>query len=609
MASRVKLFAKYFGFWFGFFVLARIIFMIYQYENTFSLSFSDILLTITNGARLDLTVAGYFTLVPGLLISIFSFFNSKILKCLLLIYTGILLLVSTFIVVLDMELYSHWRFRMDATPLLYISKEAAASEGLGTTVLLIFFWLILFSIIGYVFLKKVLTDVEKLETSNWKSSAVLLILTGFLIAPIRGTTGVAPINTGTVYFHESNMFANHAAINVIYNFGYAINKLNSLKYPENYIDRKLADNLFSKMIVQDTSNIKLLNTNTPNIMIIILESYTFKFIEPLGGLPGIAPNLNKLVHEGILFDNFYASGDRTDIGIVSILNGYPRQPLSSIIKFPKKTASLPFINKNLKKRGYTTQFTYGNNIDFANFRSYLTNAQFDHLTHSLSFPQELNTSKWGVHDEFVFNKFLDEANEVSQPFFKVMLTLSSHEPFEVPMETVIQGEDDVHKFMNSAYYTDKSLGDFIEKAKTTNWWDSTIIIITADHGHYMPGNDGVYNSDRFKIPMLWLGGALTKRDSVIHSYGNQTDIANTLFGQLGFQDKEYTFSNNILSKNFKPYAVYIYNNGVGYINKKKKVIYDNIGKQFVLQEGVKKDRDKEWGRAYLQKLYLDYNYR
>ena len=609
MASRVKLFAKYFGFWFGFFVLARIIFMIYQYENTFSLSFSDILLTITNGARLDLTVAGYFTLVPGLLISIFSFFNSKILKWLLLIYTGILLLVSTFIVVLDMELYSHWRFRMDATPLLYISKEAAASEGLGTTVLLIFFWLILFSIIGYVFLKKVLTDVEKLETSNWKSSAVLLILTGFLIAPIRGTTGVAPINTGTVYFHESNMFANHAAINVIYNFGYAINKLNSLKYPENYIDRKLADNLFSKMIVQDTSNIKLLNTNTPNIMIIILESYTFKFIEPLGGLPGIAPNLNKLVHEGILFDNFYASGDRTDIGIVSILNGYPRQPLSSIIKFPKKTASLPFINKNLKKRGYTTQFTYGNNIDFANFRSYLTNAQFDHLTHSLSFPQELNTSKWGVHDEFVFNKFLDEANEVSQPFFKVMLTLSSHEPFEVPMETVIQGEDDVHKFMNSAYYTDKSLGDFIEKAKTTNWWDSTIIIITADHGHYMPGNDGVYNSDRFKIPMLWLGGALTKRDSVIHSYGNQTDIANTLFGQLGFQDKEYTFSNNILSKNFKPYAVYIYNNGVGYINKKKKVIYDNIGKQFVLQEGVKKDRDKEWGRAYLQKLYLDYNYR
>ena len=573
------------------------------------MSFGDILLAMLNGARLDLTVAGYYTLIPGVFIALTTYFNSKILKWILIVYTGLLLFLSAFIVVLDMELYSHWSFRMDATPLLYIGKEAAGSGDFWTSVVLVIFWLILFSASGYAFLKYIIWEVNKLETSNWKSSIVMIIMTGLLIAPIRGTTGVAPINTGTVYFHDTNMFANHTAINVLYNFGYAVNKLNRLKYPESYIDRGLADKLFTKMIVQDTTNAGLIRTKTPNVMIIILESYTYKFIEPLGGFPGITPNINKLVHEGILFDNFYSSGDRTDMGIVSVLNGYPRQPLSSIIKFPKKTGTLPYINKNLKKRGYATQFTYGYNIDYANFKSYLTNAQFDHITHSKDFPQELNTSKWGVHDHFVFDKFYEEANDVSQPFFKIMMTQSSHEPFTVPMETVIEGEDEEHMFLNSAYYTDKSLGEFIEKAKTTNWWDSTLIIITADHGHFMPGNEGIYNPDRFKIPMIWLGGALNKRDTVIHNFGTQTDIANTLFGQLGFQDEEYTFSNNMLSKKYDPFAVFIYNNGVGYMSDKKKIIYDNVGKQFVLQEGITNDEDKEWGRAYLQKLYIDFNYR
>ncbi|MEQ8925503.1 MAG: sulfatase-like hydrolase/transferase [Fulvivirga sp.] len=582
--------------------------MIYQHDNTASMGFGEIILAMLNGARLDLTVAGYFTLIPGLLITLTTYFNSKVLKISLLAYTSLLLFVSSFIIVLDMELYSHWSFRMDATPLLYIGKEAAGSGDLLTTIIMVGFWLLFFVGAIYGYQKYIANSISNIEKSDYKSSLIILILTGLLIAPIRGTTGVAPINTGTVYFHESNMFANHTAINVVYNFGYAVRKINRLKYPENYLERDLTDKIFDELIVQDTTGQKFLNVGKPNVMIIMLESYSFRFIEPLGGLPGITPNINSLVHEGILFDNFYSSGDRTDMGIISVLNGYPRQPLGSIIKFPKKTSTLPYINKNLKARGYATEFTYGYNIDYANFKSYLTNGQFDNVTHSKDFPPEHNTSKWGVHDHFVFNKFLEEANEVKEPFFKIMMTQSSHEPFEVPMETVIKGDDNESMFKNSAYYTDKSLGEFIEKAKQTNWWDSTLIIITADHGHFMPGNEGISNPDRFKIPMLWLGGAINKRDTVVHNYGTHTDIANTLFAQLGFQDSSYTFSSNMFSINLEPFAVFIYNNGVGYLSENEKVIYDNTGKQFVKAQGVN-ETSKEKGRAYLQKLYLDFNHR
>ncbi|MEQ8475466.1 MAG: sulfatase-like hydrolase/transferase [Fulvivirga sp.] len=609
MTSRIKLFFSYCLFWFSFFVIARVIFLTYHYPLTDTMGLGDILLAMLNGARLDLTVMGYFSLIPGLLICLTTYFKPIVLDIILRIYTGLMLFIASFIIVLDLELYTHWSYRMDATPLLYIGKEAASSGDFWTTVIMVTFWLILFGAFSWAYIKYVSKRTKNIATANWKTSITMLLLTALLIAPIRGTVGVAPINTGTVYFHESNMFANHAAINVVYNFGYALRKLNRLSYPENYLAADKTQLYFNEMNESSGETVKLIDQDQPNIIIIVLESYTFRFIEPLGGLPGITPNINKLVHEGVLFDNFYSSGDRTDLGIVSILNGYPRQPKGSIIKFPKKTASLPFINKTLKSRGYNTEFTYGYNIDYANFKSYLSNAQFDGIAHSQDFPQELNTSKWGVHDHFVFDKFLDEANQINSPFFKIMMTQSSHEPFEVPMETVIEGKDDVSKFLNSAYYTDKSLGEFIDKAKQTDWWTNSWVIVTADHGHFMPDNPGNSNADRFKIPMLWLGGALAKQDTVIHSYASQTDIANTIFGQLGFQDEDFMFSKNIMTRDYKPYAVYVFNNGFGYLDSTHKIVFDNVGGNYLMKEGATTEKELELGKAYMQTLYSDFNKR
>lgn len=609
MADRVKLFLSYFFFWMAFGVVARIIFLAYQFEHTAATGVGDVVLAIFHGARLDLTVAGYLTIIPGVFMVLTAHFKPSVLKWLIVPYSMLLLLATCFIVVLDMELYHHWSFRLDATPLLYIGKEAAGSGDLWTTVVLVVFWLVFFGLSAIAFQKIVAGQIDRLSRGNWKTALTILLLTGLLIAPIRGTVGVAPINTGTVYFHDNDMFANHAAINVLYNFGYAIRKINRLRYPENYVDAETTKKLFDELIVQDLASPQWIDSPMPNIMIIMLESYTFRFVEPLGGLPGITPNINRLADEGVLFSRFYSSGDRTDMGIISVLNGYPRQPLGSVIKFPKKTASLPYINKTLKKKDYYTEFTYGYNIDYANFKSFLANAQFDHVTHSANFPAEHNTSKWGVHDHFVFDRYFEEANAAKEPFFKIMMTQSSHEPFTVPMETKIEGDDEVSMFLNSAYYTDKCLGDFIAKAKDTDWWENTWIIVTADHGHFMPDNDGIANPNRFKIPMLWLGGALAVQDTVVSTYGTHTDIANTIFGQLGFQDGDFMFSSNMLSKNFKPFSVFIYNNGVGYLSESVKVVYDNVGKQFVLKNGVDDAADENRGRAYLQMLYKDFNRR
>lgn len=609
MKERVNVFARYGLFWLTFFVVTRLLFLTFHFDKTSQLAFSDVILTVLHGFRLDLSITGYLLLIPGLMIVFSAFLKSAVLYRLLWAYTIIFITLLSFLIVFDLEMYSHWGFRLDATPLLYIGDDTPIAAGMGTIIKLLVLWFALIISFLFFFRSFVASKIKTLNPSDWKAAAVVLVLTGLLFLPIRGTLGIAPINSGMVYFHPTNIYANHAAINPIWNTGYALQKAGRLKYSDSFLGKEETAIYFNKLYNSSGITEKVINTQHPNIIIVILESYTFGFLEPLGGLPDVAPNLNKLTREGILFTNMYSSGDRTDKGVVSILSGYPSQPVSSIIKYPKKTQNLPFLNQEFKSVGYHTAFTYGGNIDFANFRSYLSNARFDQITHSGHFPSELNDSKWGVHDEHVFKRFLEECNQTDEPFFKVMLTLSSHEPFEVPMETVFEGEDDRSKFLNSAHYTDRVLGEFINKAKASDWWDNTLIIITADHGHQLPDNKGTINPDRFKIPMLWLGGALTKTDTTISHFVNQTDIANTLLGQFDMDTSKFTFSNNILRKDPQSFAIYVYNNGFGFIDHTRHIVYDNTGQRYLIKSGVKNEEDLLLSKAYMQTLYNDFNSR
>jgi phosphoglycerol transferase MdoB-like AlkP superfamily enzyme len=609
MKKRLILLLSGFVAWTIFFLFARGFFLVYHANLSSQLSIPDLFLVFVHGIRMDFSMAGYFSLLPGLVFGLFFFADGKSLWRFWIACHVVILLAACFIIVLDFELYKHWGFRLDATPIMYMGKEAAQSGDLGKSILLIAFCLVMYSVALFALYRYFKPRVEALQPSSWQTLPVLIFVTALFIIPIRGSFGVAPMNSGFVYFHDSNVFANHAAVNVVWNFAYAVQKMNRLKYSESYFDKNKTEQYFSQLFPTPDTTANLLQVEKPNVVIIVLESYSSGLIEGLGGEPGVTPNFSKLIKEGILFDNFYSSGDRTDKGIVSVLNGYPAQPVTSMVKEPKKTQNLPYLNKVFKANGYHTEFTYGYNINYANFNSYLMHGDFDHVTHSMDFPQELNTSKWGVHDQYVFQKFQEELEAVKEPFFKIMMTQSSHEPFDVPMKTVIQGSDDVHRFLNSAYYTDKCLGEFIEKAKQSKWWKNTLIVVTADHGHIYPKNPGVSNPDKFKIPMLWLGGAIAKSDTVIHTVAGHPDIPNTILGQLGMHNDDFVFSHDILSRNYNPFAVFVYNNGFGLVKTGGVLVFDNIANRIIQEKGIKSTDDLDEGKAYMQKLYWDFNSR
>lgn len=570
----------------------------------------DYILIFVKGFKLDLSLAAYLLLFPTLCILLLSVLKSNLDIQIIRVYTIILVPIISLLYIIDLELYNYWQYRLDDSFLNYINTPAdmLASLAWYHYIIIISLLALFYFLIYRLLFSSLFSKTKQSETRpNWKTSLIFLFVLPGLLLPIRGGLGTAPLNVGTAYFHK-NTIVNHAAINPVWNLIYTLTEADELDNQYSFFSKEEEDELLKPFKTNSDKSKQVLKTNRPNIIIIILESFTSSIIEESGGEPGVTPNISRFLKDGIFFENIYASGVSSPIGIGAVLAGYPSLPDSYILKYESKVESIPGIGKELAKHGYKNKFYYGGDIDFGHIRSFLVNNQFDEITSIKDFPASDNISNWGVPDHIVLNRLLEETNRAEESFFNVLFTLSSHEPYDVPMETVFNGNSRKDKFYNAAYYTDKSLGQFIESAKKQLWWENTVVILVADHGARL---DNIVASDnkRFHIPLVFLGGALNVRDTIISKYGNQTDIAATLAGQMDLDRGLYKYSRDLLSTDSLSYSYYLYNKGIGYLDDNKHIVYDINGDRFIVEEGSYNITDKDRVKAILQNLQRDFTSR
>lgn len=598
----------YFLYWLLFFIIAKAIFLIYHSSQTQTLTASEIFKVFLYGLRMDVSFIGYICILPFLLFliksSVIHFKIEKITR----IYTFVLIIFFSFLTIADLELYTAWGFRMDATPLQYFKspKEMVATASSAPVILLLsicaflsalFFWIYKKYISFYISTKQKRFSIIELLIS--------IFLFVFLFVPIRGGIQKIPMNISDVYFSEK-LYADHAAINLPWNIMFSILNRNNKENPFDYFPEKKAEELVENLYNTGALHIpSILSVEKPNIIIIILESYTAKWVGCLGGVPGVTPNLDKIAADGLLFNNIYAAGDRSEKGQIAILSGYPNQAINSIIKVPNKTRQLPSLNKALEKVGYHSSYTYGGELEFANIKSYLVNVGFEKLTDKYSFPLSQRTTSWGVHDEFVLNRFYQDLKNEKQPFFATLFTLSSHEPYDVPMKAHFPGKDETTLFKNSIYYTDSIIGSFINKSKLEPWWKNTLIVFVADHGHPLPGHDANDRPSKFHIPLIFSGGAL-KMKGVIKNIGSQTDIATTILHQVNLPANNFKWGKDLLDSSARQFAFYSFNNGFGFVTANGAATVDNVSKQIIYIDKTFDSADIKYGKAYMQFSYQDF---
>jgi phosphoglycerol transferase MdoB-like AlkP superfamily enzyme len=608
---------RYFIFWLLFFELGRCVFLGYHHGLAAHLSAGTLLQSLGYGLRLDASAAAYVSLLPFLLFVVDGLLPWLPLNKLVRGYTLLIGTVLSLLMTADLELYRAWGFRLDDTPLQYLNSptEMAASAGSAPVGLLLGLLLLLL-LSGVVLYKGVVGKLPPLPAWFGRGRAALagLLYLVLLVVPLRGGVQQIPVNQSDVYFSRT-AFANHAALNAPWNLMSALILRSEDHPPQSFMPdsaaRRLVGTLYPQAVgrpVQPDSTAMYLQQARPNVLFIILESFTAKLVESAGGQPGVTPNLDSLAKTGISFNHFYAAGDRSQKGLVSLLSGYPNQPTTSIIKFPRKTEQLPHLCRVLTAAGYHSRYYYGGELAFANMKSYLQTAGYEKLTERADFATADQNSKWGAHDGALFDRMLNDLQQQQQPFFVTAFTLSSHEPFDVPMKTKFPGHDEASLFRNSVYYTDSVLGRFLQAAKQQPWYANTLLVLVADHGHVQPGGSSNQSPDKFRIPLLLAGGALKPeaRGKIVGTIGSQTDVAATLLRQLHLPATGFVWSRDLLAAHAKSFAHYCFNDGFGDVSPVGIVTFDNISRQVWERDAAVPESQLQLGKAMEQVSLEDF---
>lgn len=591
--------------------------------------FTELPAVIWHGLPLDLSMAGYLSVIPGLLSIAVVWLKRDLVKPIMNIYFIIASLFITCSFVLNASLYPYWKYPLDSTPLFYFftsPADAIASVSIWQVILSIVILIVL--TIGVWFTLRMRGEKRRcysrysygyggfgsgkrnrfddFDRHRGRTSIILLLLTGLLFLPIRGGITVSTMNTGQAYYSQ-NAYLNHSAVNPLFSLLESITHQEDFASQYRFMKDKEADKIFATMTsTSDENTYPLLNEatfkkGTPDILIVIMESFASDIMPSMGSYKDVAVCLDSIAQQSILFTRFYANSFRTDRGMVSILSGYPAQPTTSIMRYPRKTSQLPSIARNLVKyKNYKTTYYYGGDADYCNMRSYLVSQGYQHIISDANFPIEDKISKWGVPDHILAARMMEDIkaqqNE-KRPMLRILQTSSSHEPFEVPYHRLKD------KRLNAFAYTDSVMGAIVREYRKLPRWKNTLIVFVPDHVGSYKENLNDHDRSRYQIPLILAGGAIS-RPMKVGIIGSQQDIAATLLGQLRVEHREFTFSKNMMSDATPKFAFFSVNDAFGVVSEENSLIYDNRAKRIVYDKGEKGFNLKR-GQAYLQKLYDD----
>jgi phosphoglycerol transferase MdoB-like AlkP superfamily enzyme len=585
------------------FVSQKPLFMLYNDAVGKDAVWSDFFQVMLHGASLDATTAGYLTALPLLFIIISIWLKKVSLRKYLIPYYIIASLLVAITFVVDMGLYPFWGFKLDASVFLYLDspEEAMASVSAGFVAIRVLAMVLLAAIYAWILTK---ITPQKLEVVKKKVSGtgIMLLLTGVLFIIIRGGVTESTSNVGQAYF-SNNQFLNHSAVNPCFSLLSSMGKSKDFASEFDFFAEEERASLFDGLypVTDGDSIVEVLNTKKPNVLLIMMEGFGGVFIEPLGGLSDVAPNLNRLSQEGVFFTNCYANSFRTDRGTVCTLSGYLGLPTASVMKIPAKSRTLPAISEELVKAGYQTDFLYGGDINFTNMKSYLLSKGYQKLTADTDFSlAEQASNVWGVNDDITADWLLSQLKERKEgPWFTTYLTLSSHEPFDVPYNRLEE------KIPNAFAYTDECLGKLIDGLKQSEIWEDLLIVCIPDHGFCYPQGSVDRGGEYSKIPMLWLGGAV-KQPMKVDKIMNQADMAATLLAQLGLDRSMFTFSRNVLGSDYTyPFAFHTSGSTFTFRDSTGVSAYDTKANTISYEEPSPSEDRLKRGKAILQSVYDD----
>jgi len=558
--------------WAVFFLgLFRLVFLVRHLHLADEISIGDILMSLIYGAKFDLAIISYIV-IPIMLISFlpkigfdYSNLSRKILQAIMYALFCLVFLLS----LIDIEYYGYFGDHLGVWSYAYLDHFEPIFYSIVESYPVFWYllgWLALSGIFVFIANKFNKLFIKNRSENIFSRFIYFIFIFALLIISMRGGVSLAPIDWASAY-HSNNVFANELSLNGVYTLSrnlYEYYDDTSRHHPTKYQfypEQKALKEvqslvcLPSDSLIQPEQSLKR-ETRYPagneiknNIVIIVLESWAARFVGAYGNQQGITPFFDSLADQSLLLKNFYASGLRTNRGLLSVLCSFPSLPGRTVMKLYGAEHPFMSIAEILKERGYESYFIYGGDPDFDNMGGFFRMKGFENFIGINDFPNDASLSKWGVPDHLVFER----ANEIfvnhgSEPFISAVLTLSNHEPFVLPDERFEKFSSDVkyNDYLNTFYYSDWALGRFFESARQENYFDNTIFILVGDHGRIVSDPNDIVNN--FKIAsLIYCPGRADIIPGTIETICGQVDLLPTILSLLGQSTIHESWGRDMLS--------------------------------------------------------------
>lgn len=315
-----------------------------------------------------------------------------------------------------------------------------------------------------------------------------------------------------------------------------------------------------------------------NVVLIILESFGQEYIGFFNNGEGYTPFLDGLLAKSLVAPNAYANGKKSIEALPAILSAMPswmETPYSNSIYQNNRVES---IGKILQEEGYHTSFFHGGKNGTMDFDSYILMSESGAYFGMDEYPDAAADydGQWGIFDEPYLQYFCEKLTSFPRPFFSSVFTLSSHHPYRIPEAYKDRFQGGPLAIHASVQYADHALARFFECAKSQDWYDNTLFVITADHTAENHLNSYNHLVGKYKIPIAFYhpGKTLLGESSATTQ---QIDLMPSILDYLGVETPFFAFGKSIFDKKAAPWALQ----------------YDNGTHQFIYDQSVIHFHDDE----------------
>lgn len=559
-------------FWLAVFAAGRTAFFLTHAADALALGWAELGAAFRHGLALDTATAAYLMVPACLAVTCDALWPSPVTRRALWGFELAAVWLVAITSAADAAVYGEWGTKLGYQALTYLARPAEIVESATGGLLAIggLHACVLGGVGSWALRRGVHRRRDERAPGVGRAALLPAAVAAVALAiAMRGGLGQIPIHQSDAYFSTSDTL-NLGAVNPLWNVVHSLranrrawSARGLVFYPEGDAQRLVG----SLHDAAPPRSPRLLAVPRPNIVVVLLESWSAEFVAGLGNEADLTPGFAALTREGLLFERHYAAGTLSHHGVGAVLSGLPTSPLGSPVAQPDRYPDLPHLARDLRRAGYETAFLFGGQLSYGNIKAYLHHGGFDHLVEERDFAADVPRGRLSVHDEHLFRKVLDEVPRYREPFFAVAFTASSHSPYDHPGPRLSRRGDGSDAMRDAVRYADASVSAFVEAARRAPWYGRTLFVFVADHAHPSTARRSGTLAEARRIPLLLCGPALDARAHGVRERRlvAQYDVPALLLRELGLDDSRYVFSRDPLAPGPRPAVLLGANDGVAWL--------------------------------------------